>query len=270
MHGNGPGVGNESSAIIHRAFGESDLGAQPAAIRTLGHKHLLAGVETDAALRGRNGAVVFNIVSNKESRALASHVDLAIVDNTVGWRRRIKLPGTAADQVRRGGGSGSHQQAMRVQQGLAADENACLVLQHDVAVGVEGAEELGGIGIVDLVPHDRGGGRLNESGGLPHTDIKTLPIDEGAVGGLNGKLRALAVKGGAALANGGTSRTGTKEGRGQAARCQHEEGRSCPKIATNQNRNHRQAHSLRKVSSRTTDQQALACYVWVTQIKTAR
>src|ERR1039458_9843352 len=111
-------------------------------------------------------------------RAAIPDVDLAIVDNAGGRRRRIKLPGAAAGKVRRGSGSSRHKEAMGVEHGLAHNVKARLVLQHHVAVGVEGAEDLGGVGIVDLVPNHRGSRRLKERRGLTDPDIETLPVDD--------------------------------------------------------------------------------------------
>ena len=157
MHGDGPGVSDQSARVINRAFGESDRRAQSPAIRALRHEDLLAGIKTDAALRGGNSAVVFDAMGDEESRAAIPDVDLAIVDNAGRGRRRIELPGPAASKVQRGSRSGRHQEAMRVENGLAANVKARLVLQHHVAVGVEGAEDLRGVRIVDLVPDHRRG-----------------------------------------------------------------------------------------------------------------
>ena len=120
---------------------------------------------------------------------------------------------------------------MGVEHGLAADVKARLVLQHHVAVGVQGAEDLGGIGIVDLVPDYRGGGWLNEGGGLTGTNIEALPIDEGVVRGLDGELRTLGAEGGAALADGAAERIGLNEGRGQATCQQQDEDPPWPRTA---------------------------------------
>jgi hypothetical protein len=63
----------------------------------------------------------------------------------------------------------------------ATDKKAGLVLQNNVAVGVEIPQNLGRIGIINLVPNEGGRRGLKKGGGLANTDVKASPIDEGAV-----------------------------------------------------------------------------------------
>ena len=120
---------------------------------------------------------------------------------------------------------------MRGKHRLAADEEARLVLQHHVTVGVQIAQYLGGVRIVDLVPDHRRRGRLNEGGGLAGTDIETLPVNNRAIGGLDRKLRTLAAEGGVALADRAAHRVGVNQARRQATRQHQNQHRSCPRTA---------------------------------------
>src|ERR1700722_4659776 len=57
------------------------------------------------------------------------------------------------------------------------------------------AENLRGIGVANMVPHYRSGGRLNKDRGLARPDVEIAPIDDRVGAGLNRQLRALSGKG---------------------------------------------------------------------------
>ena len=85
---------------------------------------------------------------------------------------------------------------MRIDGGLTAHEKAVLVLQHHVTVGVDGPENLGGIRVVNLVPHHGGGGGLHEGRSFPGGDVEALPVDVGVASGGDGELRSGGFEGG--------------------------------------------------------------------------
>ena len=63
---------------------------------------------------------------------------------------------------------------------------------------------------------------MEERGRFAKADIEALPIDEGVVGRLNGKMRALCSERGGPLGNGGADGIGvSREGK---ARQQHQQG----------------------------------------------
>src|SRR5581483_7741986 len=145
-------------------------------------------------------------MGDQKHRSPLVEIDLAVVDDFCGWRRRVKVPGTAAGEVRHRYGRRGEDQPMSGDGSLAADIKTGLVLQHHVAVGIEIAEYLRRVRIVDSVPHERGTGRLDKIGGLAEANVETLPVDERAVGSPNGELRSLAGEGGSPLAHRGPNR----------------------------------------------------------------
>src|ERR1051326_6479238 len=97
MHRDRSRISDYSSGIIHRAFRQGDLRAQPSAIRSFGNHHLLAGTELDVASGGGDGAMVLNVFSDDEDRASSAGLDGAVIDDIGGGRRRIELPRAAAE-----------------------------------------------------------------------------------------------------------------------------------------------------------------------------
>ena len=84
---------------------------------------------------------------------------------------------------------------MRGDGSLATHIKTILILQEHIAVGVEVAQNLRGIGIIDLVPdHGRGRG-LDKGRRFALPDIETLPVDKSTAGGLmDGELRTCRVE----------------------------------------------------------------------------
>ena len=97
---------------------------------------------------------------------------------------------------------------MDVQDRLTADVKAVGVFEDDVAIGVQGAQDLRWVLVVDLVPNERGGGRLDKRGDLAESDVEALPVDEGVIGGLDGQVRTLGRERGGALGHRRTDRIG--------------------------------------------------------------
>src|SRR5262249_45122404 len=98
---------------------------------------------------------------------------------------------------------GSEHQTMCGDAGLATDKEAGIILEDDVAVGVEITKDLRRVRIVDPVPDQRGRTGLDEGGGFADADIEALPIDKRTVRGGNRQLRTRSGKRSRSLSDGG-------------------------------------------------------------------
>lgn len=150
--------------------------------------------------------MILNIVADEESGTAVSEIDLAVIYDAGGRRRCIETPWAATGQVGHGDRRRRHQESMRGDGRLSSDVKSRGVLEHDITVGVELSQDLRGILIVDLIPDQRRRGRLNKRGRFGEAYIKTLPIDESAIGGLDRQMRTLVAERGAALSDAGTER----------------------------------------------------------------
>lgn len=93
---------------------------------------------------------------------------------------------------------------MGANRGLPTYKESRRVLQHHVPVGVQVPQDLRWVLIVNLVPNQGRGRRLNERGRFTPPDVKTLPIDERAVRRLDGHMRTLSGERSRALSYGAT------------------------------------------------------------------
>ena len=178
-------------ALSTEPSGSCDGRTQAASVRTLTHQNLLSGAKSDASFRRLNAPVVLHVLADEKNRSAGATDDLAVVDDIGRRRRPVEFPRAAVHEIGRHRRGGGHDQARDADRRLAADIKSRLILEHDEAIGVEVAENLRGVGIVDPVPDDGRGGGLGKSCGFADADVEAAPINERAVGSMHVQLRTL-------------------------------------------------------------------------------
>src|ERR1051326_737025 len=184
-HLDGARIRNQLAVIVHRALREPNARAQAAAIGSFRKQHLLAEKKANLSSGSGDGAVVFDFVGNEKRRTALTNIDMAIVDNFRGGRWSVELPGSAAGEIRHLDRRGSQQQTVRGYGCLPSNIKARRILEDDEAVSIKIAQNLRGIWIVDSIPNQRRGRRLNEGRGFAEANVEALPIDESAIGSAN-------------------------------------------------------------------------------------
>ena len=195
-HGNRSAVGDEFAFIVHRTAGQGDCHAHAAAVGTFAQQHRLSRRKADAAAGRFDIAVVFNLIGDEKCRAAVADFDLAIIDDALQGRRTVKFP-TAAGILRRQAIRRGDDQPGGAHERVRSEIKTGGIDQHHDAVGLETAVNLRWVRVVDLVPHDGGGGRFLKNRGIAGGNVEALPVEDGVLrSGGDGELRAAAGGGG--------------------------------------------------------------------------
>ena len=217
VQGDGPGIGDEAAGVVDGTLGQPDPRAQAAAVGIFRHEHFFAGVEAQRAVRGHEGAVVLDFFGHEEERAAALRFNFAIIDDARRRWRAAVSPVPATVVAGHGHGRSRDEQATHLHHRIRPKIKAGLVEEHHEAVGVQVAENLRGIFVRDAIPRHRGGGGLDEGGGLPGGNVEAGPVDDRVVSGPHGRVRTVPGDGGVAATDGAASGTGLRR------RCAHPE-----------------------------------------------
>ena len=186
-----PAVRRQAAGVVHRAGGQGDFGAEPAPVRAGGEEDVVPGDQADGTTGGGDASLVVHLLGDQIGGATIADVDLAVINNARGGGQCAEIPSPTRGEVGDGRRAGGHHQAMGVDRRLAADGEAGGVLQNHQAIGIQCSQDLGGIGVVDLIPNDGAGGGLNKGRGLPQADVEVLPAQHRLIRRLDGGHRTL-------------------------------------------------------------------------------
>jgi len=148
-------------------------------------EHLVPCGHDHAALLGDDGAVVGHAGAD-ERDGLAE--DGAAVDDFADHSHEAVNPG---QEVLVGDVPSGGVDARDIHDGPRAKVDAGGIYDVDVAIGQEGAVNVGGRGALDAVEHARGGAGLDELDGLLARDVETPVVDDAVVAGPDDRQVAL-------------------------------------------------------------------------------